>query len=74
MYIHNVFFHWNLNSICSRGSIKLPLIEAYNASHRFDIMAFSESMLDESINDSDLFIEGFNREFFRSDHPSITKV
>ena len=34
----------------------------------------SESMLDKSINDSDIFIEGFNREIFRSDHPSNTKV
>ena len=67
------FFHWNLNSICARGSIKIPLIEAYNALHRFDIMAFSESMLDKSVNDSDIFIEGFNREIFRSDHPSNTK-
>ena len=68
------FFDWNSNSICARGCIKIPLIEAYNALHRFDIMAFSELMLDKSVNDSDILIEGFSHEIFRSDHPSNTKV
>ena len=27
------FCHWNLNSICARGSVKIPLIEAYNSLH-----------------------------------------
>ena len=31
------FFHWNLNSICARGRIKIPLIEAYNSVHKFDV-------------------------------------
>ena len=25
------FFYWNLNSICARGSVKIPLIEAYDS-------------------------------------------
>ena len=68
------FFHWNLNSICARGSIKIPLIEAYNAVHHFDVIAISETMLDNSISEEDIFIQGFSREIYRSDHPSNTKT
>ena len=55
------FFHWNLNSICARGNIKIPLIEAYNSVHHFDVLAISESMLDGSISNSDISIEGFSK-------------
>ena len=68
------FFHWNLNSICARGSVKIPLIEAYNSVHHFDVFTISESMLDQSIRDDDIFIEGFIREIYRSDHPSNSKT
>ena len=68
------FFHWNLNSICARESIKIPLMEVYNSVHLFDIMALSETMLDQSVKNEDIFIQGFSREIFRSDHPSNTKT
>lgn len=68
------FCHWNLNSICARGGIKTSLIEAYNSVHHFDVIAISESMLDQSISNEDIFIEGFSRETFRSDHPSNSKI
>ena len=67
------FCHWNLNSICARGGIKTSLIEAYYSVHHFDIIAFSESMLDQSISNDEIFIEGFTRDIFRSDHPSSSK-
>ena len=35
------FFHWNLNSICARGAIKIPLIDAYNSVHHFDVITIS---------------------------------
>ena len=66
--------HWNLNSICARSAIKIPLIEAYNSVHYFDIITISESMLDQSISDDSIFIEGFSREIYRSDHPSNSKT
>ena len=44
------FCHWSLNSICNRGRIIIPLIEAYNSLHHYDIMALSETMLDSSIS------------------------
>ena len=68
------FCHWNLNSICARGGIKTSLIEAYNSVHHFDVIAISESMLDQSISNEDISIEGFSREIFRSDHPSNSKI
>ena len=67
------FFHWNLNSICARGNIKISLIEAYNSVHRFDVIALSESMLNSSVNNEDIFIEGFSKEVYRSDHPSNSR-
>ena len=54
------FCHWNLNSICARGGIKTSLIEAYNSAHHFDVIAFSESMLDQSVSNDEIFIEGFS--------------
>ena len=68
------FFHWNLNSICARGNIKIPLTEAYNSVHHFDVLAISESMLDGSISNNDISIEVFSNEIFRNDHPSNTKT
>jgi len=46
----------------------------YNSVHHYDIMVLSETMLDKSIKNEDIFIQGFNREIFRSDHPSNTKT
>ena len=68
------FFHWNLNSICARDSIKIPLIEAYDAIHKFDVIAISESMLDSNIKNEAISIKGFSPEIFRSDHPSNSKT
>ena len=59
------FFHWNLNSICARGSIKIPLIEAYNSIHHFDLFAVSESMLSSEINNENISIEGFSTDVFK---------
>ena len=38
------FFHWNLNSICARKTVKIPQIEAYGSLHKFDLIAISETM------------------------------
>ena len=66
-------FHWKLNSICAREGIKIPLIEAYNAVHKFDVFAFSETMLGSSISDEDIYISCFSKEVYRMDHPSSNK-
>ena len=65
------FCNWNLNSICARGGIKTSLIEAYNSVHHFDVIAISEPMLDQSVSNEDISIEGFSREIFRSQYSSV---
>ena len=68
------FFHWNLNSLCARDGIKKQLIEVYDAVHKYDVIAVSESMLDSTIKNDDISIEGFSKDIYRSDHPSNTKI
>ena len=67
------FCHWNLNGIIARDRIKIPLIEAYNSIFHYDIIALSETIINNSVPDEDIFIEGFSKEIFRSDHPSGDK-
>ena len=54
------FCHWNLNSLCARDGVKKQLIEVYDAIHKYDVIAVSESMLDSTIKNDDISIEGFN--------------
>ena len=68
------FFHWNLNSICARGNAKIPLIEAYDSLYKYYIIAISETMLDSSVTNEEICIEGYSKEIYRSDHPSNTKT
>ena len=67
------FCHWNLNGINTRDGIKIPLIEAYNSVMHFDLLALSETFLDTSVEEEKLFIQDFNKEIWRSDHPRDTK-
>ena len=62
------FFHWNLNSICARDRRKINLIETYDTFYKFDIIAISESMLDQTVKNDGIYIEGFSREINRSEH------
>ena len=68
------FFQWNLNSLCARDGVKKYLIEVYDAIHKYDVIAVSESMLDSTIKNDDIFIEGSSKDIYRSDHPGNTKV
>ena len=44
------FFHWEPEqSVCARGAVKIPLIEAYDSVHKFDLIAISETMLNSTI-------------------------
>ena len=67
------FCHWNLNSINVRDSIKTLLIEAQNSVMHFDLLALSETFLDTSVEEEKLFIQGFSKEIWQSDHPRDTK-
>ena len=67
------FCHSNLNGIIARDRIKIPLIEAYNSIFHYDVISLSETIINNSVPDEDIFIKGFSEEIFRSDHPSGDK-
>ena len=68
------FFHWNLKSLNAREKVKIPLIESYNSIYHYDLIAISESMLDKSIPNDDIFMHGFSGNIFRSDNPGELKI
>ena len=47
------FCHWNLNSISAHDFVKVSLLEAYNAIHKFDIIFLSETSLNSSLQNDD---------------------
>ena len=65
--------HWNLNSISTHNYIKLFLLKAYIAIHKFYIISLSETYLDSSTtsDDDNLAVSGCN--LIRSNHPSNNK-
>ena len=67
------FCHWNLNGINARDKIKIPLTEPCSSIFHYDVIALSETIINNSVRDEDIYIEGFSKEFFRSDHPSDDK-
>ena len=58
------FCHWNLNSICARDGVKIPLFEAYNTIYIYDLLAIFESMLISSVENDNIATEGFSRNIF----------
>ena len=67
------FCHWNLNGVCARDKIKIPLLKAYNSIFNYDLIAFSETNLNETVKNEDIIIDGLSTEIFRSDQPSGDK-
>ena len=65
------FCHWNLNGINARHKIKIPLIEAYNSIFHYDIIALSETIINNSIRDEDIYI---SRELAKRFFVVITQV
>ena len=63
-------FQWDLNGIAAHDFAKISLIQSYALSCNTDIIFFSETFLDSSIEASDpnINISGYNS--LRSDHPS----
>ena len=52
--------HWNLNSIVTDNFIRKTLLEAFNTSCRYDILAISETGLRDSHDNENLHIEGYD--------------
>ena len=67
------FCHWNLNSILAHNFIKLSLLRACIAFHKFDVVCLSETYLNASISLDDDSLEVPGYKLFRADHPSNTK-
>ena len=67
------FCHWNLNSIAACNFIKMSLLQAYKAIHRFHIIYLSETYLNNSLytDDDQLAFPGYN--LIRADNPNNTK-
>ena len=58
------FFHRNLDSLTARNNTKISLIEAYNSVFNYDLIAVSDTRLNQSIDSEDIRIEGFSNEIF----------
>ena len=67
------FCHWNLNGITAHDFIKVSLLHGYITDRNFDIICFSGTFLNSSLNRDDdrSNIEGYN--LIRSDDPSGLK-
>ena len=65
--------HWNLNSITTENFIKIPILQAYLTTHKFDIVCLSETYLDSTFSndDSRLNLNGYT--LLRDDHPFDVK-
>ena len=49
-------------------------MEAYNSVFNYDVIAVSDTRLNQSIDNEDVRIEGFSCDIFRSDHPGSSRV
>ena len=58
---------WNVDSLLSRNSAKLPILESIVNTYKFDIFGICESYLTDSVPDSALIINGFSSPPFRAD-------
>ena len=54
------FCHWNLTSISTHDFVKVSLLEACHAIHKFDIICLSKTFLNSSLqNDDSLVLNGY---------------
>ena len=61
--------HWNLNGISAHNYVKLSLLRAYLAFHKFDIIRLSETDLNSSNSPDDEILETSRYNLVHSDHP-----
>ena len=61
------FCCWNIDSLLTRDSAKIGLIEGLQSVHNFDIFGICESYLTDKTDPHDLIIDGFSTTPFRSD-------
>ena len=61
------FAVWNLDSLPAREFARTPLIETLQSTYNFDLFGVCESMLNSNVPNSDIFINGFSPDPYRSD-------
>ena len=64
------FCHWNLNSVLAHSKIKISVLDAYDTVYHNDIIALTETQLNQGISDDEVLINGFSGKPFRKDDPS----
>ena len=73
-YPNSFFFcQWKLNSIPAHSFIMIPLLQAYNAIHMFDIICLSETYLDNSYHSDDDQLAFLGYSIIRTDNPNNIK-
>ena len=67
------FCYWNLNDLMAHNFIKVSLLQTLSVTNDYDIICFTETFLDSSVeNDGDrISIPGYN--LLHADHPGKTK-
>ena len=62
--------HWNLNSLVAHDGIRVPLIQSYNLIQNYDLIAITETALNEYTSDETIHLDGYIP--IRKDLPSGT--
>ena len=64
------FMHWNLNSIVAHDGIRIPLIQSFNLDKKYDLIAITETALNDLTPDEKIQLDGYTP--IRKDLPSGT--
>ena len=51
--------HWNLNSIIAHDGIRVPLIQSYNLIQNYDLIAITETAINEYTSDEIIQLDGY---------------
>ena len=65
--------HWNLNSIATDNFVKIPILESYAITHKFDLICLTETFLDSSYSNDDPRLQLTGYSLLRVDHPMNMK-
>ena len=70
---HFSYCYWNVNSLAAHNYKKVSLLEAYNATHHYDLICVSKTYFDSSVSNDkkDISIKGSS--LVRTDYLSNTK-
>ena len=53
------FMDWNLNSLVAHDGIRVPLIQSYNLIQNYDLIAITETALNEYTSDETIHLDGY---------------